>query len=478
MNKPDTTMPLFVEAPVHLLDEGPLLKDGLKWWWAAQLQAQRKEIGQTLGHYRVLRDLDAIEKLSGPSVLVIPAITGGVVPKRDWWRCQGLLWQYVRRGGVVVVLSQAFCLTEEGQRAGGRTLDGVSTRASDNWLPGAVTFRRTDETDRPRALDADPLPAPLPRALEVETGHGFWVEHAVRNDTVGGKYLQIVAEVNHREGTHPLALRLAYPPHDYPGAILFLNTWSWMRWELDKGGKVAKKANRDQAEFCFRCLRAFNRELVQETLAAADQRLRQRTARLELLCGERDRLQHAMGGEKDYHRLLANDTELLLDLLAARDPKLLDKLHELFRGSTAWPEPPHLKGPDKRGRLDILLLAADEDLGQDATLLLPYLGQKQRKPVAWIELEAGQIDAEQIMRFAKGMKRHLHPRDFVCAVDRLSDDDANVVRVREHVEALGARFLHVQVPEAFDHLEERYLPELHRLQRRRYTVDVIRGLLG
>ena len=91
MNKPDTTMPLFVEAPVHLLDEGPLLKDGLKWWWAAQLQAQRKEIGQTLGHYRVLRDLDAIEKLSGPSVLVIPAITGGVVPKRDWWRCQGLL---------------------------------------------------------------------------------------------------------------------------------------------------------------------------------------------------------------------------------------------------------------------------------------------------------------------------------------------------------------------------------------------------
>ena len=472
-------MPLSVEAPVHILDEGPRLEDEVQWWWTALLRAQRKEIEATLGPYRVHRTLDTVEGLAAPSVLVVPAHAGGVVGKRDWWRFQELLWQYVRRGGIVVVLRQAFCLIEDGERAGGRTFEGISTRAPDNWMPGTVTFMRSAK-GQSTGVVAEPLPRPLPTAFDVPTGHGFWVEHTIKDQAIAGQHLEILAHVAQREQSRPLALRLAYSYHEFPGAVLFLNTWSWMRRTLDEETRssAAKAANREQAEFCFRCLRALNRELVLEALTEADKRLRQRTTRLELLCGERERLNHAMGSEKDYHRLLANDVELLLDLLATRETTQPGDLCRLFHRSSPWPEPPHRIGPDRRGRLDILLLCPGEDLERDSESLMTYLDQHDRKPVAWIELEAHAIDTEQILRFAKGMKAHLRPGDFVCAIDRSGNSDPAVIRVKEHLDTLNVNFLHVQVPLAFDHLEERYLPELHRLQRRRYTLDVIRGLLG
>jgi hypothetical protein len=466
---------LSLVAPVHLLDEGRLLRGDVKWWWTAQLKAQRYEIQRTLGDSSVVRDVEAIAHLAAPSVLVVPAITGGVVGKRDWVRFQDLLWQYVRRGGVVVLLRQALCLNEDGAKAGGRTLEGVSTRAAKNFLPGSVTFQRTG------GFDAEIVPsAGLPTSITVATGHGFWVEHEIRNAGVAGADLQELAQVRGGTDKFPLLLRLAYRANDYPGAVLFMNTWSWMRRSLDEEtrSRAAKSTDRVQAEACFAVLRALNREIVLETLAFAASRSRQRARRLELLSGEGDRLRHAMGGEKDYHRLLANDVDLLLDLPAPSDSKLLKELCGLFEDSAPWPEPPHEKGSERRGRLDILLVASDQEVERDPKSLRQYLVRDDRRPVAWIELEAHALDLAQMKRFTDGMKGTLHKGDFVFAVDRSRDDDANVLRVKERVEALGARFLHVQVPEAFDHLEERYMPELHRLQRRRYTVDVIRGLLG
>ncbi len=474
-----TAAALAVEVPVHVLDEGRLLNGALKRWWSASLRAQRNEIKKTLGQYEVIKSLDALADLEAPSVLVVPVVAGGVVGKGDWWAFQAYLWQYVRRGGVVVALWQAFCLAQEGEKAGGRAFEGISTRAGDGWLPGEITLRRPGE-DPPQRLSAGPLPSPLPRAITIASGHGFWVEHAVRDPRVAGPALETVASVTGAGASLPLALRLAYPAHDYPGAILFMNTWSWMRYMLDETprAKAVKATDRAQAEFFFTCLRALNRDLVREAVVEAGRRARVRTRRLELLCGERDRLRHAMGGEKDYHRLLANDVELLLDLLAGRDDALLGELRALYGRGAPWPEPPHEKGPDRKGRLDILLVVAGEDVERSPAALKAYLARQDRRPVAWIELEAHAIDLAQMNNFTDGMKGTLRAGDFVCAVDRSSEDDPAVRQLRARIEARGARFIHVQVPEVFDRLEERYLPEIHTLQRRRYTVDVIRGLLG
>ncbi len=83
-----------------------------------------------------------------------------------------------------------------------------------------------------------------------------------------------------------------------------------------------------------------------------------------------------------------------------------------------------------------------------------------------------------MVAFLGGQGAKLGVGDWVVTVDRSHDDDPVVERVRTLVANAGARFLHVQVPHAFARLEEAYVPAVHRVSRKRYTLDVIRGLLG
>ena len=186
------------------------------------------------------------------------------------------------------------------------------------------------------------------------------------------------------------------------------------------------------------------------------------------------------GSEKDYHRLLVNDIELAVDLIGWRDlcglndGGLSSAFRRTFQTPEVFDEPGHDKGSGGRGRLDIRLAS---DLGA-AELGPAWADKVGRGPVAWIELEAGPLHLHQIKAFLEGEGKKLRDGDYVCAVDRSEDVSPQVVEARALVEAAGARFLHVQVPHAFSQLEEAYAPRMHELSRKRYTLEVIRGLLG
>ncbi len=439
---------------------------------------------QTLGAATELSTFAEIERIAVPSVLVVPVIAGGTVGKSEWAQFQEVLWRYVRRGGVVVVLLQAFCLQEDGQRAGGRRFEGVATHARKgrNWLPGVIEFgsghARGARVACTRIGPGDQIPAAF-GAIEVDTGHGLLLEHELVDPNVAGEACTVLAYVATGGHCLPLILRLAYDRHEWPGCILFMNTWSWMRADLLVQRRAVQKLALEHVENTFRCLRAVNRETVLSTVRLAQERVVSRLARMEVLAGANDRLRRVLGSEKDYHRLLANDPGLCVDLLCVHGTATAKQLRKVVGDGLLIAEPPHPIGDARRGRLDLLLFAPGEAVDFDTRASLDaYLENPGRKAVAWVELEAGQIHAAQMLRFVTQAGKLLRKGDFVCAVDRSPDASSDVLNVGRCVADAGAMFVHVRVPNAFDALEEAYLPTLNRLSRKRFTLEVIRALLG
>jgi hypothetical protein len=260
--------------------------------------------------------------------------------------------------------------------------------------------------------------------------------------------------------------------------MLFLSSWGWARRDVLNNRKWTRGAHTQGViEQVSSGYRGLNRELVRAAVLAVLQRRAERTARLERLAGETVRLPGRTGREKDYHRLLVNDVELCVDIVGWRDLVGVCDASAAFRRTFVKPgvvnEPGYAKTRG-RGRLDILLSADPAAEGRKEL----WLATPERGPVAWIELEAGGIHLHQIQEFIQGHGEHLQPGDYVCAIDQSPDDHPQVAEARGFVEAAGATFLHSQVPNAFSRLEEAYAPGMHRLSRKRYTLEVIRGLLS
>jgi hypothetical protein len=413
-------------------------------------------------------DGEHLSELESPAVVILPAAGGGWIGK-DWSRWNTFrehLRQFRRRGGIVVVLEAAFNLPAEGQKARGRGWNGFD-KGHHAALKGMVEVRANG------------------RSVVSFDAHGYQLQSEWKVGA-GTALVTEVAQLAQGRNHVPLAWRWQDRPSRELGCMLFTTCWGWTRRLVHQEVEwVREPFNRKIAEEVFGAFRRMNRALVEAELPRVRAAAKARLERLEHLAGESARLSHRVGREKDYHRLLVNDPELLVDLLGYR---LL--LHDLghvgavphaasrefvekFRGAEPVNEPAHDKPGGRRGRLDIQLRAGVGEVEPG----IDHLAQRNRSPVAWVELEAGPLHLHQVQEFVRGEKR-LHKGDFVCCVDRSDDADADVATARAEVEAKGCTFLHVQVPQAFDLLEEHYAPRLHDLNRRRYTLDIIRGLLG
>ncbi|MCB9779843.1 MAG: hypothetical protein H6742_14855 [Alphaproteobacteria bacterium] len=465
-------MGLPLDIPVYFSDSGPSVAHA-KPWYQTLLRAHRVEMEATFDALTPAPavDLDTawIARLPTPSVLVLPALCGGWVDKDwgPWWRFRGHLREYRGAGGVVVCLDKAFNLPADGRRAAGRGWEGFETDAARPGLAGRVSLVAASSAIATRAeLDT----------VEVKAW-SEWKRNPRWSDSRGAP----AAWVTQGDAQVPVAWRWAREAWEEPGVMLFLSTLGWLRRDiLDGVDWLRDPSNLKVVDRMFTAYRALNRALVEHEVRTVLDRRQARTRRLERLAGETVRLPNRVGKEKDYHRLLVNDSELCVDIVGWRalvdeDPDGLSRrFRKTFRHAAVANEPAHAKAHGGRGRLDILLAAnADAEQQGDA-----YLAERSRGPVAWIELEAGPIHRHQIEAFLGGQGAQLRAGDFVCAVDRSADDDPAVSWAREQTEACGATFLHAQVPQVFARLEEAYAPAMHRLSRKRYALEVIRGLLG
>lgn len=469
---------LGLTVPVYFLDGGPHVA-AAQHYWQGLLAAHRVEMeatfGTLLGPPVAGDDSSWIAELTTPSVLIIPAIGGGRI-KKDWgawWVFREHVAAFRRRGGVVLVLRSAFHLPAEEQRARGRAWEGFENSGEGEAISGRVKF--IDENK----VEIDAFDA---HALKL---HGEW--RCEQNPHVTD-----IAHVSGATGTLPLAWRWSREPYEEPGAMVFTTCWGWTRYEIGLQKKAKSQQwldvefNRKAVETVFVGLRKLNRVIVEREVERAVAGLHVRMERLEKLSGDTVRLTHRTGREKDYHRLLVNDPELCIDLIGWRD--LVDdddgkyndggvskRFRATFSGEVSvFNEPGHDKGDGRKGRLDIVFCS---DPGVDDQGVA-YLDEPDRGACAWVELEAGKLHPHQIEAFVTGEGKKLRTGDYVVAVDRSHDADVNVLAARKLVEALGVTFIHVQVPQAFAKLEEAYAPDLHSLSRKRYALDVIRGLLG
>ena len=452
-----------LNVPILLLDKGGLPPTA-KWYWHRTRDAQIHEVQEIFGDYTALPSYEEIEQVEVPSIVIVPTLAGGCVSKRDWWSFRRALRQYRARGGIVVVLGGAFCLPETGQKSSGRNFEGIYTSGGNTWLEHPVHF------------SSAPGPVSPPT-------HGFWVEHRVP----GGPDSRIEVLETASDGSRmlPLVIRFADRGSEMPGAMLFMTTWGWMRERLLFHPRTKEaKLPRADVEATFGALRMVNRRAVESTITWVLQRMGRRLARLETLSGEGDRLVRRMGSEKDYQRLLANDFDLCLDVLSWRalvgagHPDS-ESLRREMTGGWLWPEPPHHKGGKRRGRLDLLLLPKDEGPATPSLSALElWLAEPSSGKVAWVELEAGGFDATQMDTFYDANKHLFRDGDFIAAVDRSPDDSAEIQAFANKVSTGGYTFVHVRIPEVFDKLEEHYAPLVHRALRKRFTTEVIRGLIG
>jgi hypothetical protein len=460
-------MALVLPVPVYFLDEGPHVA-AAQWYWQGLLRAHRAEMEATFGVLRPSPGEDHgtawIAELPTPAVVIVPAIGGGRV-RKDWtaWGAfHAHLRAFRRRGGVVVLLEGAFHLPAEEKRARGRAW-GCFERGGDGGVKGAIRILAGTE------------------ALDEFDIHGFELRCDWRADLSDPLVREAAWGTNDAART-PLAWRWGQDEHEEPGAMLFTTCGGWLRFDMTIEKRWLKNVfNRQVADRLFEGYRRMNRFIVEREVARSIAGLQARLARLDRLSGETVRLAHRTGREKDYHRLMVNDPEMCVDLIGWRDlVGLADGgVSHAFRAAfgedpVVVNEPGHDKEGGARGRLDILLATAAA-VGEGGGL---DLAEPTRGPVAWVELEAGPIHLHQIQAFLAGEGTKLRSGDFVCAVDRSHDEDPAVTAARAQVEGLGVGFLHVRVPQAFARLEEAYAPQMHRVSRKRYALDVIRGLLG
>lgn len=467
-------MPVALNVPVYFLEGGPHFAHA-KWYWRELLAAQRASMLASFGGLEPVPgggtdDPSPIAKLPAPSVLVVPALAGGRVRKDwgAWWAFRTALRDYRSAGGIVLLLEAAAHLPAEGSRAKGRGLFDMDRDPRPPKLQGQADF----------LLGNDPQPVATVNAHGLNL-HADW--RYVGDG--GGAPPEAVSFIRNSVESFPIAWRWRTEEWDQPGAMIFTSTWGWAGRDLTNEKAWTKDTfNAAVIGEVQRAYAALNRELVSRTVAETLHRTAARLRRMVRLTGESERLPHRTGKEKDYHRLLLNDRDLLVDLVGWRS--LVDdqdaasgEFRAVFAGSQVVNEPGHDKEAGANGRLDILLRSVR---GGDAPESndLSYLGQRGRSAVAWIELEAGPIHEAQMSAFIAGHGAKLRPTDWVVAVDRSLDDDPAVRRVASGVAAAGARFLHVRIPGAFARLEEHYAPEMHRVSRKRYTLEVIRGLLG
>jgi hypothetical protein len=466
-------MSLNHPVPVYFLDHGPYLAHA-QIYWRQLCVAQRVEMESTLGPLLDVPgagsdDAATIAALPTPSVLVVPAVSGGRVRKDSgaWEEFGRALRSFRAAGGVVVVLEAAAHLPAEGRKARGRSFFGMDR---DPKLPGPAGEVRL-------TIAGEPIAAVNAHGLRV------WSEWRYVGGG-GGVPPEPIAFVEAEAGRFPIAWRWRGHDWEQPGAMIFTSCWGWpVRDEAVEKPYTKRPFDRQVMSEVRKAYRIVNRELVARTLADTLRRAGARLRRLELLTGESERLPHLTGREKDYHRLLVNDRALLVDLIGFRslvtgfDDGASADFHRQFQGAEIVNEPGHEKGNGGGGRLDILLRSVLTGAAP-AVEGLKYLSQAQRSSVAWVELEAGWLNQAQMSNFLDGEGAKLTTGDWVVAVDRSHDDDPRVTTLRERVTRLGARFLHVQVPHAFARLEEHYAPEMHKVSRKRYTLEVIRGLLG
>lgn len=467
-------MPIPLHVPTFFLDGGPHF-DHAQGYWQQLLAAQRASVLASFGSLEPVPgvgtdDISAIRDLEAPSVLVVPALSGGRVRKDwgAWWAFRGALRDYRAAGGIVVLLEAAAHLPAEGRRAKGRGLFDMDRDARPTKVQGQATFLLGGDPAPVASIDAHGLNLYADWRY-VGNGSGVPPE-AVAFIEAGGTRL-------------PVAWKWQAEEWEQPGAMIFTSTWGWVgRDQANEKSWTRNPFNAAVIADVQAAYAALNRALVGRTLTETLRRTAARLRRLVRLTGESERLPHRTGKEKDYHRLLLNDRDLLVDLIGWRSlveerDHATREFRTAFAGAEVVNEPGHDKGNGGAGRLDILLRSVwsgEAPESRDAS----YLGQAGRSPCAWIELEAGSIHEAQMNAFVNGHGAQLGPRDWVVAVDRSPDDDPAVKRVAERVAATGARFLHVRVPSAFARLEEHYAPEMHRVSRKRYTLEVIRGLLG
>jgi hypothetical protein len=460
-------MSLALPVPVYFLDDGPHIP-AAQGYWQGLLRAHRAEMEATFGSLLAAPepgDSTAwIGELPTPAVVIVPAIGGGRVRKDwdAWYAFRGHLRTFRRRGGVVVLLEAAFHLPAEEKRARGRAWECFE-RGGHQGLKGAVKIVAGTE------------------AVDEFDAYGLALRCDWRADSENPHVREVAAATN-GGGRTTLAWRWGHDEHEEPGSMLFTSCWGWTRLDVTNGKKWLEDAfNRSVVDRVFEGYRKMNRRLVEREVVAAVTGLHARLGRLERLSGDTVRISHRTGREKDYHRLLVNDAELCVDLIGWRDLIGIDdsgvsaRFRRTFGDSPAViNEPGHDKGGGRRGRLDILLGSGPgvQEVG------ITDLAVATRGPVAWVELEAGPIHRHQFEAFLAGEGKKLRAGDFVCAVDRSHDGDPDVLAAKAQVEALGVSFIHVRVPQAFARLEEAYAPDMHRLSRKRYALDVIRGLLG
>lgn len=473
---------LSLPVPVSMLDNGPFLKTS-KPWWSTLLRAQRKQMTAIFHEVTTISDLDGVDDLPAASVLIIPALAGGCVEKWQWWSFRAKLRTFRARGGLVVFLQHAFCLPAEDKRARGRNFERLVARHPGDWYPGTVRL----ELDPSCANAPEYATLDLGRALpkEIDTGHGFWSEHTLEVSPADDERWSVLASAGQGKKRSPIAIQFAERPHVTSGAMLFLSVWGWQLANLAEAPRsgAAKGTDRVKAEAFNLHLLAVHRALICSTMAWIHSRVAERVERLELVSGEGERLGRNLGAEKDYHRLLANDFELCLDVLSWRsvveEDRTADRMRKKLAGGWIWAEPPHRKAQKQKGRLDLLLFAAKNfPEEQTAPALEAFLQSAGRGPVAWVELEAGPMNEGQVTTFVKANRDLLRKGDFVCTIDRSRDDEPVVGRVRNLVAPTGADFVHVRVPDVFDRLDEHYAPLSHRTMRKRFTTEIIRGLLG
>lgn len=464
---------LSLVVPVYVVDGGAAVAS-VAGYWRSLLEGQRKEIEATFGVVLWLpgegTDTTAIDSLPTPAVLVVPALGGGRIPAdpTGWHDFRGRLARFRDRGGVVVLYEVAFHLPGENRKTAGRNWQGMEHH------PGEAPYVR--EQVRVHRADED---APVLHA-EFATPWHVWGEWRRREGHDGRA--QVIAWAEKPGADVPLAWRwerrLGW---EQPGSMVFLTSWAWVHHQRKEGTDWAiAPENQVSLDSIFAFYRGLNRDLTLASVRRAQGRLRQRLLRMEKLAGATERLPNRAGKEKDYHRLLVNDAALCVDLVSWRadlSPPDADSVdfRRRFRHAVVHNEPGYEKTAGK-GRLDILLTShGDADRVGEDQAVVPLEG---RAPVAWIELEAGGLHEAQMRDFLAGHGAKFQHGDFVVAVDRSAADAPAVVRIGEAVRARGLRFLHVQVPEAFDGLEEAYAPALHALSRKRYSLEVIRGLLG
>lgn len=466
-------------VPVRLL-LAPALSAGIPSYWEALLEAQYVEIEKTWGAIKVINQWDNLDRLSPPGILIIPALAGGTVTKPQWWSFCRELRAFRRRGGIVIVLLAAFCLPQEGERAAGRRFAGIETSGGENWLHHPVRFSAEKGLEGETGtfggvrefLDAQTEPF-------SPAGHGFWTEHVLKEHD---PHVSILVGVKDETRELPVALLHAEAPQDLPGVMLFLNTWGW-RSHHQRFPKRNESVSFAAAEASLEVLRTLNQRITLDALQLVQERLGKRLERLEALSGEHERLERTMGTEKDYQRLLANDPGLCLDVLTWRslveNEAVSTSLRTVMDRRWLWAEPPHRLAGRVKGRLDLLMIHEDEGPdGENFGALEAWLKSPDRRPVCWIELEAGAFHAHQMNTFFDQNRDLLRAGDFIGAIDRSHDTAPEIAAFRIKVEDTGIRFLHVRLQDALNQLELWYAPRVHRLLRQRFSLDLIRALVG